>query len=345
MSMPKNKLDNVSFLVLFAGVSLLLFFVLAPFFTILALAAVFAVLLSRPYEKLTKVFGRMYGLTAALTVLLMLIFFIVPLFFLGGQIFQEAQNVFLSLYGNGSHYLQVIRQTIETPLRHLSPGFVFDVNAYVGSALTTISSNLGSLVYQTLYIFFETFLMLLALFFFLRDGRKLLAAFVKLSPLGESVTKEILDKMYVTIGAVINGTLVNALIRWVCFSIAFYLFGIPNFILWGSIGGIVGAIPGLGTLLAFIPAIAYSYLQGNMIGAVGLTLSAIAIVILVDNILTAHFFGKGLDVSPIFVLFSILGGIVFFGPLGFVLGPLVLSIFLAVARVYDLADRGKLHST
>lgn len=340
--MVKNKLESSSFLILLAGVSLLLFFVLAPFFTIIALAAVFAVLLNRPYERLARIFGKMYGLTAALTVILTLIFFIVPLFFLGGQIFDEAQNVFASIYGSGSHYLQVIRQVIEGPIRHFSPNFVFDVNQYVGDALSIISSRLGSLVYQTLSIFFETFLMLLALFFFLRDGRKLIAAFVRLSPLGESVTREILDKMYVTIGAVINGTLVNALIRWVCFSIAFYAFGIPNFVLWGSIGAIVGAIPGLGTLLAFIPAVAFSYLQGNTLGAIGLALSAFAIMILVDNILTAYFFGKGLDVSPIFVLFSILGGIVFFGPLGFVLGPLVLSVFLAVAHVYNFVEREKI---
>jgi predicted PurR-regulated permease PerM len=340
--MPKNKLESISFLVLFAVVSLLLFFVLTPFFTIIALAAVFAVLLHRPYERLTRVFGKMYGLTAVLVVVLTLIFFIVPLFFLGGQILQEAQSVFLSIYGNSSHYLQVIQQTVENPIRQISSGFVFDINAYVENILAVISNHLGSLAYQTLAIFFQTFLMLLALFFFLRDGKKLVSTLIQLSPLGEETTREILNKMSVTINAVINGTLVNALIRWVCFSVAFYIFGIPNFILWGSLGGIIGAIPGLGTIFAFIPAIAYSYLQGNILGTVGLTLSAFVIVIVVDNILAAYFFGKGLDVSPIFVLFSILGGVVFFGPLGFVLGPLVLSVFLSVARVYDLAERGKI---
>jgi predicted PurR-regulated permease PerM len=54
----------------------------------------------------------------------------------------------------------------------------------------------------------------------------------------------------------------------------------------------------------------------------------------VDNILTSHFFAKGLAVPSIFVLFAILGGIIFFGPLGFILGPLVLSVFLVVVRIY-----------
>ncbi len=340
--MPKNKLQHSSFLVLFAGVSVLLFFVFAPFLMILSLAAVFAVLLHRPYEWLVKFFGGWKNFAAALMVGLLLVLFIVPLFFFGIQIFQEIQNVYMSIYGNGAHYLQIIQQVIQNPLRHIFPGFVFDINAYVVNALALISNNLGSLVYQTFYVIFETFLMLLALFFFLRDGRILLALLTEASPLGKDITSEILSKMYQTIGSVMNGTLVNALIRWVCISAAFSLFGIPNAVLWGSIGGIVGAIPGLGTPFAFIPAVAFLYLGGNMLGALGLALLGIAVVILVDNILTAYFFGKGFSVSPIFVLFSILGGIVFFGPLGFILGPLVLSVFLSVVRVYDLAERNKI---
>jgi len=273
-----------------------------------------------------------------ITVGLMLFFVIVPLFFLGGQIFQEAQSLYLSMYGSGAHYLRVIQYAIENPIQHILPGFVFNINAYVGNILAVISNNLGTLVYQTLFVAFETFLMLLAFFFFLRDGRNLLTAFVQLSPLGEEVTKEILNKMSRTIEAVMRGTLVNALIRFALIWIAFYLFGIPSAILWSSIGAVVGAIPGLGTPFAFIPAIVYAYLQGNVLAVLGLAAFGIATVIVVDNILTAYFFGKGFTVSPVFVLFSILGGIFFFGPFGFILGPLVLSVFLSVAHVYALEE-------
>lgn len=339
MGMLKNKLGNYSFLAILAGISLLLFFIFAPFLSILALAAVFAVLLHRPYEGLTRFFGGGKSFAAALVVCLLLVLFIVPLFFLGGQIFQEAQNVYLSVYGNGAHYLQVIQQTVQNPLRHIFPGFEFNINAYVGNALAVISNNLGSLVYQTFFVVFETFLMLIAFFFFLRDGRSMLSSFAHVSPFGEEATHEIVDQMYQTIGSVINGTLINALIRWACVSASFYLFGIPNAILWGALGGIVGAIPGLGTPFAFIPAVAYLFVQGDIFAATGLALVGIAVVMLVDNILTAYFFGKGFSVSPIFVLFSILGGIVFFGPLGFILGPLVLSVFLSIIHVYPLVER------
>lgn len=339
MPMEKSRLESLSLLVLFASVSILLFFVFAPFFGLLSIAAVFAILLHRPYERLTNMLGGWENLVAALVVAVTLFFFIVPLFFLGAQILREAQSLYASTNGNELQYLRAIQQTIQNPIQAVFPGFAFNINTYVGNALTFISSNLGSFAYQTLTVIFETSLMLLAFFFFLRDGRSLLVSLVAMSPLGKETTRGVLDKMYQTIESVIKGTVVNALIRWFCIWIAFYLFNIPDAILWSSIGGIVGAIPGLGTPFAFIPAIAYLYLQGNTISAIGLALFGVAVIILVDDILTSYFFGEGLAVSPLFVLFSILGGIVFFGPLGFILGPLVLSIFLSVVHVYGLTER------
>jgi len=328
---------QISLLVLFAGVSILMFFVFSPFLVILALAAVFATLLHGPYEKLVRLTDGWQSASALSTVLLMLVFFIVPIFFLGVQISQEAQNLYTSLYGNQAQYMDSIQSAIETPVRTLIPGFVFNINGYVTNTLILVSNNFGSLIYQTFYVVFATFLMLLALFFFLRDGRGLLGAFVRISPFGDKVTSEIISKMHQTINSVVLGTVCIVLIRWVCLWAAFYLFGIPNAILWSSIGGVIGAIPGLGTPFAFIPAIAYLYLAGNGFGAILLSVYGIATVILADNILTAYFFGRGIEVSPIFVLFSILGGIIFFGPLGFILGPLVLSVFVSVIRVYDHA--------
>jgi predicted PurR-regulated permease PerM len=337
--MQKDRLESFSFLGLFAVISLLLFFVFAPFIQILAFAAVFAALCHAPYERLARALGGQKSIAAILTVALALVFFIVPFFFLGLQILREAQGLYAGAYGNGPHYVRAIQAVINGPVQRFLPGFSFDINAYIGSVLTFISSNLASLVSQTFYVVLETFLMLLAFFFFLRDGRNLLASVAGMSPFGKSETTEILAKMYQTIQSVLKGTLFVAVIRWILIGAGFFLFGIPNAALWSSIGGIIGAIPGLGTPFVFIPAIAYLYLGGNMLGAFGLAIFGIAVIIAADNILTPYFFGKGLEVPQIFVLFSILGGIIFFGPLGFILGPLVLSVFLSVLRIYAVVDR------
>ncbi len=333
--MQKDRLKDSLLIFLLIGASLLLFLVFEPFFSILALAAVFAILLHRPYERLTKVLFGNRNIAAVMAVILMLIFFIAPVFFLGTQIYQEAQSIFGGIHENGSQYLQSIQTIIVSPMHQVFPGFSFDINSYIGNILVVISNDLGSLVYQTLYVIFETFLMLIALFFFLRDGQNLITSFIEASPLGKETTRGIFEKMYQTVTSVIQGTLVNALIRWLGIWVTFSVFNIPNAILWSSIGGIVGAIPGLGTPFAFIPAIVYLYLKGNLLSAIGLALSGVIIVVVVDNVLTSYFFGKGLLISPLFILFSLIGGIILFGPLGFILGPLILSIFLSVIHVYE----------
>lgn len=337
--MHKNKTD-LPLLVLFIAVSTLLYFVFAPFLAVLSLAAVFAVLLDGPYEKLSKFFGGWRSFAALLTVSVTLLFFIVPFFFVGMQILHEAQSLYVSgIQGNGATFVHTLQGTIETPIRQWSPGFTFDLQTYIGNSLIFISENLGALAFGTIAVILNTFFLLLALFFFLRDGRFLLASFAQMSPLGQKLTKDILSKMYQTIGSILRGTFVNALIRWLCIWSAFYVFGIPNALLWSSLGGIIGAIPGLGTPFSFVGAIVYLYLQGAVLPAIGLTIAGIAVVVLVDNVLTSYFFGRGLEVSPIFVLFSILGGVVLFGPIGFILGPLVLSVFLSVIRSSSLSER------
>ncbi len=339
MGVHTNRFEDYSFLVLFVGISVLLFFIFAPFVQILALAAVFATLFHRPYESLARRVWGWESVAAIIVVGLVLVFCIVPLFFLGFQIFHEAQNLYGGAQGTHASYASTLQTAIEHPIQRVFPGFSFDISAAVENVLSFISSNLALIVYQTFYVTLETFLMLLAFFFFLRDGRRLLAAIEGASPLGKDETQQILNTMHQTIRSVVKGTFAVGLIRLILIGIGFYLFHIPNAILWGSIGGIVGAIPGLGTPFVFIPAVAYLYLEGNIAGAIGLALFGSGVIVLVDNMLTPHFLGRGLAIPPIFVLFAVLGGIILFGPLGFILGPLVLSVFLSVFRIYGVMTR------
>jgi predicted PurR-regulated permease PerM len=331
----KNRIESLSLLALFAGVSILLFYVFRPFIQVLALAAVFAVLLQNPYERLTKSLYGSKTLASGLIVALVLVFFIVPIFFLGIEIFNEAQGLYAGLQGNGAHYLSGVQALIQSPIQQIVPGFTIDINTYVSNAFSFISSNLASLVYQTIFVVFETVLMLLALFFFLRDGEGTFGHVKGMSPFGMDVTANILANLRQTVQSVVKGTILIALMRWVFVGVGFYIFGIPNAIFWGSIGGIIGAIPGVGTLVVFLPAIVYLFLEGHVLAAIGLTIFTVIALVLLDNVLTPYFFQKGLDAPQIFVLFSILGGILFFGPLGFIFGPLVLSVFLSVFNVYS----------
>jgi len=334
--MESKRLELIVFSTLFVGLSILTFFVFQPFLRILVLAMVLSVLFYPLYEKLVKVFHGGKSFWACLLVMIALIFLIIPILFLGLQIFGQAQNFFSLTQIGQWQFMQTIQQNINALIQHFIPSFSFNISDYINKVFTFLSSNLGSLLSQTAYIFFQTFFLLFAFFFFLRDGKEMLNSFVSLSPFEKEQNKEIINSVYRTITSVIRGTLFVGLIRFGLLATAFYLLGIPNALLWASIGGIIGAVPGLGTPFVIIPATIFLLIYNNIFASIAMILFGIILIFFIDNLLSTYFFGKGLDVPSIFVLFSILGGIIFFGPLGFIFGPIILSLFISAVDMYKI---------
>jgi predicted PurR-regulated permease PerM len=334
--MEAKKIEVVSSLIIFAGVLILTFLVFQPFIRILVLASVLAVLFFPLQEKLVQTFGGGKSLWSLLIVILTLVFLIIPIMFFGLQILRQAQD-FFSLSQNGQlQFVQSIGGDIQRFVQNIFPTFSFNISDYTSKALGFISANLGGFLSGAANIFFQTVFLLFAFFYLLRDGETILNSFLALSPFSKEQNKEILDSAHRTISSVIRGTLFVGLVRWALLMAGFYLFQIPNSLFWGSIGAVVGAIPGIGTPFAIVPAILYLLFKGKIFFGVALGIYGALIIFFIDNILSTYLFGKGLQAPAIFVLFSILGGIVAFGPLGFIFGPIILSLFISVLEIYKI---------
>lgn len=334
--MERKRLELVIFSTLFIGLSVLIFFVFIPFISILVLSVVLSVIFNPLQKKLITIFPNGKNLVAFILVIIALIFFITPILFFGLQILGQAQSFFSLTQASQTQYIHVIEQNINTLVQHFVPNFSFNIVDAMSKVVDFVSLNLGGLISQTAYIFFQLLFLLFASFFFLRDGDKMLESLVSLSPFEKEQNKEIISSVYLTITSFIRGTIFVGLIRFALLATAFYCFGIPNALFWASIGGIVSMVPGFGTPFAVIPAFIYLLLYGNIFWAFGMVLFGILLVFFIDNALSAYFFGKGLNVSPIFVLLSIIGGIISFGPLGFIFGPIILSLFISSIDIYKI---------
>lgn len=334
--MERKRLELIAFSTLFVGLSILMFFVFQPFLRVLVLAGVLSVLLHPLYEKLVKIFYGSKSFVAGLLVIIALIFLIVPTLFFGLQILGQAQDFFYLSHIGQSQYINIIQQNVDTLVGYVVPGLSFNISDSINKVLTFVSGNLGGLLSETTYVFFQTFFLLFIFFFFARDGEKMLTSIASLSPFGKEQNKEISNSVYQTIASVVRGTIFVGLIRAVLLVAGFYFLGIPNAILWGSVGGIIGAVPGLGTLFVVIPAFLYLLLYGNIFSVIAMGLFGIFLVFFIDNMLSVYFFGNGLDVPPLFILLSILGGIILFGPLGFIFGPIILSLFISSVCMYKI---------
>ncbi|MDP3772480.1 MAG: AI-2E family transporter [bacterium] len=339
-----HKKSELYFLyVLLTGIFILTFFIFRPFLYTLVVAVVFATVFKPIHQKMLIVMRGREALAALLATILVLIIVVVPLIFFSVQIFQEAVGLYSFLFSNGgradfslgvSDAIRNIAQFSPVPIE-----ISVDVNQYIKQGLRWLLQNLGPISSNVARMLLAVFIFLVALYYLFKDGYKLKRAVVALSPLPDVHNEIIFNKLMMAINSVVKGSIMVALIQGIIAAIGFVIFGIPNAALWGSITAVAALVPGIGTALVLFPAILYLFLNGETFSAGGLLLWGMMAVGLVDNFLGPKLVERDIHVHPFLILLSILGGIGFFGPLGFLLGPLVLSMLFVLLDIYFMVRK------
>jgi len=327
-------------LVSLAGAAVLLFFIFRPFLFSLVLAIILAVVAQPLYHRVLRFTRQRRGLAAMITTLLIMIFVLTPLTFLGVQILREAQQLYLFLTENsGRDVIFNVFKDLVNQAQQMFPGakdfsFNFNADQYLKNGATWLLHNLGAIFSNLAQLLVNSFIFLVAFYYLLKDGEKLKKTIVDLSPLGSAEDETILNKLELAVNSVVKGNLVIAIIQGTSTAIGLTIFGVPNPVLWGTVAAITALIPGVGTSLVIIPSIAFLFLSDKIVPMVGLILWGIVAVGLIDNFLGPRLVGRGMHLHPLLVILSVLGGVTLLGPIGFLLGPLAVSLFLAFLDIY-----------
>ncbi len=319
------------------GLALFVAFVLfRPFLAVFAVAAMAAVIV-HPLKDRIKALTRLpQGIASFLTVLVVATLVLTPVAFLGYQVFTEAADLLTALSANRDAYLEMLERIFLGPIREMLPGFSIDTEAYVRQGLSVLTSNLGSIFSGTAEVLAGLFLFLIAFYYLLKDGPRFIHSFVALSPLSDRYDLDVFDRMSLAINSMVRGQLLVALIQGLLAGLGFWMFGIPNPALWGSLAAVCALIPGIGTSLVLVPGIVYLFATNQLWQGAGLLTWGALAVGLIDNLLGPTLIGKGAKIHPLFVLFSVLGGLALYGPLGFLLGPLTISLLFALLDIYRI---------
>lgn len=333
----KKKLQIFFFFILSGGVFILLFFMFRPFLQTISLAAIFAIFFYPFYRKVLPFCFQKEGIAASIVISIALIFIAIPLYLLGIQVFDEARSFYFSISADNAGFIQEATALIESPVKHFYPGFIFDLRAYAEYFADFLLRSSASFISGTALILLETILFFLSFFFFLKDGKLFTDGFMAISPLTEKTNKELLFVLKGSINATVRGSLFIAIIQGILVGIGLYFFNVPNPILWGAIAAIASLIPTIGTGLVNLPAILYLVYANDYAAATGLMIWSIFLVGTIDNILAPLFYKKsGVKAHELLILFSILGGLSYFGPAGFLFGPIILSLFISLFHIYKV---------
>ncbi len=322
---------------------MLTYFIFQPFLAPLILAAVFAVVLQPLYRRICRAIPRWPSLASLITVLISVVCMLLPLSLVGTQIGIESRNLYLQLSDKETRteirtVLSNLEDTIGTRIpaaRGFSENLSTNLSSYAESALQWLIQHVGTAASSAASLVLKFFLFFIALYYLLRDGAMLKQTIIDLSPLKDAYDETIFDKLELAVNSVIKGNLSIALIQGVLTAVGFTIFGVPNAVLWGTATADAALSPGRGTGRVLSPTISVMCFTGNEGAALGLTLWGILAVGLIDNFLGPQLIGRGVNLHPLLVLLSVLGGLTFFGPIGIFLGPLSLSLLLAFLSIYS----------
>lgn len=311
--------------------------IFSPFITALALSAIIVVVCYPLNDFFLKYFSRKNrSIAALLTTIVVFCVVVTPIFFASTLLVNEFVSYYKTFDTSGQMSIDSTFSGIEATLQEYMPGFNLSVSDQVRQSVSWFSNHIGTIFAGTVSVIVTFLIGMLGSFYLFRDGKRLVEWFVTVSPLKNNEDMMILDRVARSVRSVVLGTVLVAIIQGAVAMTGFSLFGIPQPILWGSIAALGAVLPGIGTAGIMVPAVLYLLYVGHMGGAIGLAIWGITAVVVVDNIIGPYLMSRGNNLHPFIVLISVLGGITLFGPIGFILGPVCISLLMVLLELYGV---------
>jgi predicted PurR-regulated permease PerM len=319
---------------------LLLLAVLFPLREPLFLAAVLAAFLWSWNDKLAAKLRGRRQIAATVMTLAVVLLVMVPLGWIATFAVKEAimggQFVRDSLREGGVDHLLSqlpgpLQGWVERALRFL-PDSLQELSSQIGGGKLAALA-VGGALSATSSIAFLVVTMLIALWVLLVDGRALVQWMAGISPLKSEHTHELLQEFRTVSRTVIGSTLATAAAQAVAATIGYLIARVPHALFFGLVTFFTALIPAVGTALVALPISGLLYLQGRPFMAIFVLLWSFVVVGMIDNLLKPLLIKGGVRLPGAVIFLSLFGGIVLFGPLGFIAGPLVVTFFLSMVRL------------
>jgi predicted PurR-regulated permease PerM len=336
-------------LVLFFGVVLLAgylaFRIIAPFLAPLAWASVFAMVLN-PVQ--ARVEARIGKPRAAVAVTLLAAFIIVgPAVTVLAILTAEVTSVVQRVQSGGlaipaapdmRQWYDGLRQNVPVPLPADPTASLIDavktVAAYLAARAGTILQNVASFV-------FHLFVMLFGLFYFLRDGERIVGIIRQLLPFEPNRRDRMISQTHDLVVATVGSTFAVAITQGVMTGLTLGLLGFQSPVLWGVMTAFTSLLPAVGSGLVWGPAAIYLFATGDIARGIILAAIGVGVIGMADNVLRPLLLSGRTTMHGLLVFVSLLGGMAAFGFIGLVIGPVAIAAIgtlLGAVMKEDAAD-------
>ncbi|HAR64557.1 MAG: hypothetical protein DKM50_09880 [Candidatus Margulisiibacteriota bacterium] len=340
--MRKYSMPDWFFFILLVILTLAFYRVISPFIIDVLIGSILANQFWGVFKWLQKKFKNNKSAASVMTVAITFLVIVVPLFVVGYIVSTEAIHAFStvkerlpeiqqSLSSEGlrqrTQQIPVLRQGVDLMYKYnlqqkVSEGIPQLANYMLGFLQSTLSN-----IY---YVVFHFFIILLLLYFLFVDGEALLIKIRNISPLNDEDEDELLQETVRVTDGTIKGAFIISLIEAVIGSIVFFVFGIPSVAFWGVVMFVAAIIPAGGSGLVYVPVGIFQIIIGHYISGIGLIILSLVIPNFIQNIVKPKLLGNRIGLNPALILLTTIGGLIWFGLIGFLIGPLIGSLFIAV---------------
>jgi len=348
--MTTTKFRRSFLILLVGGISIAFLAMIRTFLMTILMAALFTAVSRGLFRRLTRLMRGREAPAAIATLLVLLAVVVVPLLVVLGAVANEARRV-------NETILPGVQDLINQPSQldewlRLLPGYdriapyrsqiLTKAGELVGSAGGFMFNALSATTRAGVLFIFHFVVMLYTMYFFLIDGPKILKAIMAHLPMAESDKDRMLEKFVSVARATLKGTVIIGLVQGVLGGLAFWVAGIEGAIFWGTVMTVLSIIPGIGSALVWVPAAILLVATGSVLKGILLAAFCALVIGSVDNLLRPVLVGRDTQMHELLIFFSTLGGLLAFGAMGFILGPILAALFLTVWEIFGTSFQREL---
>jgi len=345
-----GRFRAVFLLLLVIGITLLFVSMIRSFLIALLLGAIFSGLAQPAYRRVLGWVRGRRSIASGITLLLFVFVLLVPAAVFLGIVANQAVQVSESV----GPWISDIQRQINQPggvnrlidqlpfsdtIRPYQEQIAQKVGELAASIGEFVVGHLAAITRGTVTFIFLLFVMLYAMFFFLKDGGRILKKILYYLPLSSRDENRMLERFVSVSRAVVKGTFLIGIVQGGLSGLSFAVVGLPAAAFWGTVMVVLSIIPGIGAALVWVPAGVYLLVTGHVGAAIGLILWNAIVVGTVDNLMRPWLVGRDTQMPDLLILLGTLGGIVLFGAAGVIIGPIVAALFITVWELYGEAFR------
>lgn len=340
-------------LILLMLVMLTFFWMVRIFVTPFILAAVFVVLAYPMHESLVRLLRGHRSTAALLSCIILSLGILIPFYVTTNLVVAEAVDIyeatqpqFESMQERGQEWLAELerwRESLPAPISEQLPAISFesiDWNGSIQKLSGSLTNMLASLINRTsrgtAQLAFGLLVVLFTMYYLFRDGTRAVARLRYLSPLDAYYEDLLVDRLISVSRATMRGSIILGFVQGGIGAITLAICGVPSAILWGIAMVVLSVIPLVGTWLVMYPIALVQALQGHWLVATVIVVVTAGLISNIDNLLRPRLIGRGAGMHDLLVFFATLGGISVYGVMGFIVGPIIGALFVAMLDIYAL---------